>query len=165
VGLRLSSKLDLLVVADFFMTPTAELADYVLPATTWLEREECCDLQHMNCASARQKAVEPLYECRDDLEIMLSLIQRIPWRTNRWFVEKSRECYEWLLQGTGLDFDGFKRKGYLSLRRSTESSKRGDSTPRPERWSSIRRSWNGTDTIPCPVFGNRLKVLSAPLNS
>ena len=33
-------KLDLLVVADYFMTPTAELADYVLPATTWLERDE-----------------------------------------------------------------------------------------------------------------------------
>ncbi len=35
--------LDLLVVADYFMTPTAEYADYVLPAATWLERDELCD--------------------------------------------------------------------------------------------------------------------------
>jgi histidyl-tRNA synthetase len=31
------------VVADYFMTPTAEIADYVLPAATWLERDELCD--------------------------------------------------------------------------------------------------------------------------
>ncbi len=30
--------LDLLVVHDYFMTPTAALADYALPAATWLER-------------------------------------------------------------------------------------------------------------------------------
>ena len=41
-------KLDLLVSVDFFMTPTAELADYVLPPTTWLERDEISD--GMNCA-------------------------------------------------------------------------------------------------------------------
>ena len=31
-------RLDLLVVMDFFLTPTAQIADYVLPAATWLER-------------------------------------------------------------------------------------------------------------------------------
>jgi len=33
------NNLDLLVVADFFPVPVAEIADYVLPATTWLERD------------------------------------------------------------------------------------------------------------------------------
>lgn len=32
--------LDLLVVADLFMTPTAEMADYVLPAALWTEVEQ-----------------------------------------------------------------------------------------------------------------------------
>ncbi len=31
-------KLDLYVVHDFFMTPSAQLADYVLPSASWLER-------------------------------------------------------------------------------------------------------------------------------
>ncbi len=35
---RAIKNLDLHVVQDFWMTPTAELADYVLPAATWLER-------------------------------------------------------------------------------------------------------------------------------
>ena len=34
--------LDLLVVHDYFMTPTAALADYALPAATWLERPDNC---------------------------------------------------------------------------------------------------------------------------
>ena len=39
----LKNNLELHVVADFFMTPTAEIADYVLPAATWLERDDTCD--------------------------------------------------------------------------------------------------------------------------
>jgi len=35
-----SPNLRLYVVNEFFMTPSAELADYVLPAATWLERPD-----------------------------------------------------------------------------------------------------------------------------
>ncbi len=35
--------LDLYVVNDLFMTPSAELADYVLPAASWLERPRLYD--------------------------------------------------------------------------------------------------------------------------
>jgi anaerobic selenocysteine-containing dehydrogenase len=59
--------LELHVVADFFMTPTAGVADYVLPATTWMERDEMCDLSYVNYISARQKIVEPVDESWDDL--------------------------------------------------------------------------------------------------
>ena len=34
---RVLSLVDFLVVSDFFLTPTAELADLFLPAATWLE--------------------------------------------------------------------------------------------------------------------------------
>jgi anaerobic selenocysteine-containing dehydrogenase len=144
-------KLDLLVVADFFMTPTAERADYVLPATTWLEREECCDLQHMNCASARQKAIEPLYECRDDLDILLALIQGIPWADRELVPWKNpRECFEWLLKGTGLGFEGFKRKGYLSVTPVYRKfEQKGFNTPsgKVELYSTILEK-HGYDPLP-----------------
>ena len=105
-------RLELHVVADFFMTPTAELADYVLPATTWFERDDCCE--GMNCISARQKAIEPLYECWDDMKIAIELVKRIPWAHRRiipW--EDVEEFNEWKLKGTGLTFSEFKEKGYI----------------------------------------------------
>jgi len=34
---RALEKVDFMAVSDFFITPTAELADIVLPAATWLE--------------------------------------------------------------------------------------------------------------------------------
>ena len=106
--------LELHVVTDFFMTPTAELADYVLPATTWLEREECCDSSYTDYISARQKAIEPLYECWDDLKIVIELVKRIPW-ANREIVpwNNVNEYNEWMVRGMGITFDDLKKKGYI----------------------------------------------------
>jgi anaerobic selenocysteine-containing dehydrogenase len=36
---RALEKVEFMAVADFFITPTAELADIVLPAATWLEMD------------------------------------------------------------------------------------------------------------------------------
>ena len=105
-------KLELHVFTDFFMTPTAELADYVLPAATWFERDECCE--GMNCVSARQKVIEPLYECWDDMKIAIELVKRIPWAHRRiipW--DDVNEFNEWKVKGTGLTFNEFKKKGYI----------------------------------------------------
>jgi thiosulfate reductase/polysulfide reductase chain A len=107
--------LDLLVVSDFFMTPTAELADYVLPATTWLERDECCDEPYLNCAAARQKAVEPPPECRDDVQIGIDLLQRLPWADHDAMPWKtSGEFHEFRVRGMNMTFEQFKDIGYVA---------------------------------------------------
>ena len=107
---------ELSVVVDFFMTPTAETADYVLPATTWLEREECCDEQYMGCAVARQKAIEPVGESRDDMEIIIDLVRRLPWADRQRLPWKSTiEFNDWRVKGMGMTFDEFKRRGYVSV--------------------------------------------------
>ena len=143
--------LDLLVVTDFFMTPTAELADYVLPATTWLERDECCDLSYMNFISSRQRAVEPLYECRDDLQIVIDLVKRIPW-ANRDLVpwEDVYECYDWMVSGMGLSFREFQEMGYVSVPPQYEKYKEnGFDTPtgKVELYSTLFEK-NGLDPLP-----------------
>ena len=57
-------KLEFLVVIDFFLTPTAELADIFLPAGTWLEQNHVADnWKRHGYALARQKCVE-IGECR-----------------------------------------------------------------------------------------------------
>jgi len=112
-------KLDLLVVADYFMTPTAELADYVLPATTWLERDELCDDGYTDYVATRQKAVEPQGEAWDDLKIVMELAKRIPWADRAripW--ETPEACYDWMVAGMGLKFADLKRTGYYTVPRA-----------------------------------------------
>jgi anaerobic selenocysteine-containing dehydrogenase len=88
-------KLEFLVVTDLFMTPTAELADIVLPACTFLEttRSVTYDTHadHGWNATSRitlsPKAVEPLWESWSDWKIICELGRTMgygeyfPWKT------------------------------------------------------------------------------------
>jgi len=88
-------KLDFLAVADIFMTPTAELADIVLPACTFLEKTRYAiystHADHSWNARSRivlsPKVVEPLYESWSDWKIICELGKKLgyaeyfPWRS------------------------------------------------------------------------------------
>jgi anaerobic selenocysteine-containing dehydrogenase len=73
-----SRNLELSVAMDYYRTPTAELADYVLPAAGTLERSDF---------PSYTKAMEPLYERRDDYQFWRELGIRLgqeeywPWKT------------------------------------------------------------------------------------
>jgi anaerobic selenocysteine-containing dehydrogenase len=88
-------KLDFLVVTDLFMTPTAELADIVLPASTFLEQTRFVTYDihadHGWNSTSRlalsPKVIEPLGESRSDWEIICELGRKMgyteyfPWET------------------------------------------------------------------------------------
>lgn len=67
------------------LTPTAELADYVLPVAHWLERDEVADASYMGCISTRQKVIEPIGECWDDVKIVTELVKWILWADKKTF--------------------------------------------------------------------------------
>ena len=73
-----SENLELSVAVDYYRTPTGLLADYLLPAACTLER---CDFPSF------PKAMEPLYQRRDDyqfwreLGIRLGQAEYWPWKT------------------------------------------------------------------------------------
>ena len=55
----------------------AEMADYILPPATWLEREDIVDsMTYREFVCARPKAIEPLGECRDDDQIAFDLLKK-----------------------------------------------------------------------------------------
>lgn len=69
--------LDLLVVQDsFFPTPTAELADLVLPAAMWGEKEGTYTNSERRVSKVNA-AVSPPGEARTDLDIFFALAERL----------------------------------------------------------------------------------------
>jgi anaerobic dimethyl sulfoxide reductase subunit A len=56
-----SPRVEFIIVADLFLTPTAKFADLLLPATTSFEGNDCA----------------PLYECRSDLDMWAAVAARL----------------------------------------------------------------------------------------
>jgi anaerobic selenocysteine-containing dehydrogenase len=75
-------KLEFGVAIDLFMTPTAELCDYVLPATSFLEMSNITTaFEHRPSGKThvqyRPAVVEPLYERHSDTWIIFALAKRM----------------------------------------------------------------------------------------
>ncbi|HEY2223621.1 molybdopterin-containing oxidoreductase family protein [Actinomycetospora sp.] len=100
-------QLDLLVAHELFMTPTAALADYVLPGDTWLERPDVHDsFGWRSWLIASEKSVEPPEGCRGvfefwrDLGVRMGLEEHLPWRT-------PEEALDYRLEPLGMTFREF----------------------------------------------------------
>jgi anaerobic selenocysteine-containing dehydrogenase len=96
-------KVNLLVTYDIFMTPTAAFADYVFPGAEWIERPELMPTYQYGAVNAEERAVEPLYERRDDYQLWRGLAIRLgqeeywPWKT-------LEEVYDYRVKALGLTF-------------------------------------------------------------
>lgn len=106
---------DLFVVFDHWMTPTAVLADYVLPTTMWIEKPAISFLEHANSLITGQrvlpKSLEGEYDLRDDYDIWRELGIRLgqaefwPWKT-------LEQCYDYRMQPLGISFEEFSSSKY-----------------------------------------------------
>jgi thiosulfate reductase/polysulfide reductase chain A len=108
-------KLDFMVCADLFMTPTAELADIVLPAAAWPELDQLAGLPTIaaNVVLAQQKAVQ-IGECKPDEEIFVALARRMKLPV---CTEPVKTVLDAQLAAGGLNvtFDELKQKGFIKL--------------------------------------------------
>ncbi len=104
--------LDFFVVSELFMTPTASLADIVLPVATQFEFN---DIGHYGLGHgiilARPKVVEPPDECWPDLKILNEIGKRIS-PPEFWF-DDYQDILDELLRPAGITYDEFVKKGYL----------------------------------------------------
>ena len=139
-------KLEFLAVIDFFMTPTADLADIFLPAGTWLEQNHVADnWKRHGYVLARQKCVE-IGEAWQDQKIFLELGKRMG---QEWW-DTVEDGLDYLLEPAGLTWEEFKEVGYLKGEMVYQKYKeRGFSTPtgKFELYSTVLEKW-GYDPLP-----------------
>jgi anaerobic selenocysteine-containing dehydrogenase len=98
--------LDLLVVKDLYMTETAELADYVIPAASYLERSELQYNGINQIVKLTEKVVD--FGLQNEYDFFKGLADRlgasdtIPWENeealNRWLVEPTGMSLEELAE-------------------------------------------------------------------
>jgi assimilatory nitrate reductase catalytic subunit len=103
---RKLASLDFLVVADFFLSETAQMADVVLPSTQWAE-EEGTMTNLEGRVLRRQRAAAPPCGARCDLEILSALAARLG--CEHGFPSEPREVFEELRRasaGGPADYSG-----------------------------------------------------------
>ena len=108
-----SSGVEFMVVQDHFLTPTARYADIVLPATTFWERNDV----HTPWAGAghyaifMKQAIEPMYECRNDIDIFADLAA--PRSASTGYNDKTEERVAARADASDAidDFETFARQG------------------------------------------------------
>jgi len=107
--------LDFMAIADLFMTPTAAMADIVLPVATHFEMN---DIGHYGLGhgfiQARPKIVDPPEECWPDMKIINELGGLIS--PAEYWHDNYNDFLEDILKPAGLTYNQFVEKTYLKGR-------------------------------------------------
>ena len=142
-------KLHFLAVSEIFLTPTAQLADIVLPAAANFEFD---DIGHFGLPHgfilARPKIVEPMEESWPDSKILNELGKRMGY--GQYFWDDMRECLEEILKPAGMTYNDFKSMGILKGKWEYRGyEKKGFNTPsgKVEIYSQQLKEW-GYDPLP-----------------
>lgn len=125
-----SPNLELFVVNEYWMTPTAMLADYVLPIASWMERAHLDTWEDFSdSAVGGEKSIEPLAERKPDLDFWRGLGMRLgqekywPWKT-------PEEHIAYQLKPMGITFEEFVKTGLVYTRAEEKKyEKYGFATP------------------------------------
>lgn len=101
------NKLDFIVVVDLFKTPTiAALADVVLPAQTFAERNGIAFVSGAQRGSTINKVTQ-VGECKSDMEINLELGRR--WNPEAWPWDNVDDMFTDMLKPTEMSFEELQK--------------------------------------------------------
>ena len=118
----LKNKLEFFFVSELFMTPTAELADIVLPTAFYPEIDQLTEAfgHPASTVTATRKIVEPVGECRDDREVAIDIAKRMGMDVAPW--ETLHDYFNWMLKYQGITFQELLQKpnGTLTFPRGYE---------------------------------------------
>lgn len=140
--------LDFLAVTDIFLTPTAALADIVLPAATRLEFNGIMVPPYSSPVALAQKKITRIGECRSDYEILRDIARRLG--LSEYFWDTEEQCLDFILAPAGITFKEFRKIDVLKGNKlyRTYLSK-GFATPsgKVEIYSKQLKEW-GFDPLP-----------------
>lgn len=141
-------KVEYMVVSDFFMTPTAEMADIVLPAATWLEMDYIGDFWKRHGYILPRRKVIQVGECRSDHEMLNDLAHRVGQGEHWW--DNFEQALDWILEPMGITWQDFKKMDYIRgdlLYRKHESNGFSTPTRKFEIYSTVLKGM-GYDPLP-----------------
>lgn len=103
-------KVEFLSVMDLFMTPSAEMADLVLPAASWLELDALTAFPYFAETTAlSQHKIVQVGECKQDEVVFAELAQRMGLKVGG---ENITGVFDARLKSTGKTFDDLTREGF-----------------------------------------------------
>jgi len=141
-------KVEFMAVSDFFLTPTAELADIVLPAATWLEMDYIGDFWKRHGYILPRRKVVQIGKCRSDHEMLNDLAHRVGQGEYWW--DNFEGGLDYILEPMGIKWQDFKKmehiRGEVKYKKYKE---KGFSTPTKkfELYSTLLEKW-GYDPLP-----------------
>ena len=141
------NQLDFLVVSDLWMTPTAALADVVLPVASFLECDGVLKPEYYEIASVQQKVAQ-VGECRSDYDILKDLAKKTV--SEGYFWENITECLDIMVAAAGITFEEFREIGVFAgakLYRHYEKENFQTPSGKVELYSSQLKEW-GFDPLP-----------------
>jgi anaerobic selenocysteine-containing dehydrogenase len=139
---------DFLAMADIFMTPSAALADIVLPVSTYLEFNDVVVPFYSFPVALVQQKVTSVAECHSDYEILRDLARRLG--IGEYFWDTDEQFLDHILTPAGISFEEFKKVGALVGGKQYRSYQSGGfPTPsgKVELYSGQLKEW-GFDPLP-----------------
>lgn len=145
-------KLDLIVNIDYFQTPGTMISDFVLPISTWLERDILI-MKPGGLTRWIKPAIEPLGQTWPEWKIYAELAKKLG--IGELFYDGDiSKCFQYILEPTGIKLEELSAKPEgivynVERTKVKQYEETGFSTPsgKVEIWSSILEKY-GYDPLP-----------------
>jgi len=140
------NKLDFIAVVDMFMTPTAALADIVLPVATYLEYDNVNASPNLPVAQVQRKVAQ-IGECWSDVKILNELGKKLG--LGKYFWDDESQCLDALLKPIGITFEELKKMEMMPISPKYGGYEDAFKTPsgKVELYCKVLKEW-GFDPLP-----------------
>lgn len=144
---RALEALDFLAVSDLFLTPTAAMADLVLPASGWLERDQV--VEHGHYVAARRKLAQ-IGASKSDEEILNELARRLGMGDRFW--TSSEEALDFKMTPIGWKWKDLVERSYLANRLEYFKHREHGFRTRSRKFDLYSETLRGLGYEPLPTF-------------